>query len=350
MKYFLRPLSPLLLLSLLLLSLLLLACKSDPPEPPLPPPPPAEGQVFILNEGNFLSGNASLDRYDPDTEQLESGVFAAVNQQPLGDVLQSVARLEDRVYLVVNNSNRLEVMQADSLRSLGSISGLGSPRYCLPVSAEKAYLSDLFAGAIAIVDLNQQVVMGQISLPGWTEQMVLLGEFVFVANVERPFVYVINSRTDQLVDSIAVGLGCSQLQRSAGGNIWVGCGESLLDSVPGRLFEIDPNSRQVQQIFEFPAGEKPGAMALNPAKDTLYYLNQGVYALPIASTFLPGEVLIPDNGSLFYGLGVDPERGDIYVADAVDYVQRGWVLRHHRDGRLLDEFQAGIIPGGFGFW
>jgi hypothetical protein len=337
-------------LSYLLLSLLLLACKTEPPEPPLPPPAPAVGQVFILNEGNFLSGNASVDRYDPTTKQLESGVFAAVNQRPLGDVLQSVVRREDRAYLVVNNSNRVEVIQADSLHSLGSIVGLGSPRYCLPVSAEKAYFSDLFAGAIAIVDLESQQVRGQIPLPGWTEQMILLGEWVFVANVERPFVYVINSGTDELVDSIAVGLGCSQLQLDATGNIWLGCGESLLDSVPGRLFQIDPDGRAVKQVFPFPTGEKPGTLALNPTKDTLYYLNQGVYALPIASPFLPGEALIPANGSLFYGLGVDPERGDLYVADAVDYVQRGWVLRHHPDGRLLDEFQAGIIPGGFGFW
>jgi len=54
-------------------------------------------------------------------------------------------------------------------------------------------------------------------------------------------------------------------------------------------------------------------------------------------------------GGILYGLGVHPRSGEIFVADAVDYVQRGVILRYAADGEPLDTFRAGIIPGDFVF-
>ena len=64
---------------------------------------------------------------------------------------------------------------------------------------------------------------------------------------------------------------------------------------------------------------------------------------------LPDEPLIPDGGTLFYGLGVDPETSEIYVADAVDYMQSGVVMRYSADGEPLGNFRVGITPGDFCF-
>ncbi|MEM7658312.1 MAG: DUF5074 domain-containing protein [Bacteroidota bacterium] len=330
------------------LLLLVIACKPAPPEPPTPPNP--SGRVFILNEGNFLSGNASLDRYDPESDSLQSEVFQQVNQRPLGDVLQSAVLWQDKGYLVVNNSNQVEVVDPDSLSSLGSITGLGSPRYLLPVSDTKAYLSDLYAARLAVVDLAQSAVSKEIPLPGWTEQMAFVAELVWVLNVKRPWIFAIDPQTDAIVDSISLALGCSQLQVDANGQLWIGCSESLLDSVPSRLFQVNPNDRRVVQRFIFPEDEQAGELAMNPTRDSLYYLNQDLFVLPISATELPGAPLIPSEGSLFYGLGVDPQNGDIYLADAIDFVQRGWVLRYDSQGSLLSEFRVGLIPGDVVFW
>jgi len=37
----------------------------------------------------------------------------------------------------------------------------------------------------------------------------------------------------------------------------------------------------------------------------------------------------------------------VYVADAIDYRQHGMIYRYGPDGRLKDEFYAGITPGAF---
>jgi len=51
----------------------------------------------------------------------------------------------------------------------------------------------------------------------------------------------------------------------------------------------------------------------------------------------------------YYGLGVDPVRSDVYVADAVDHVQRGVVYRFSAGGVALDTLRTGINPGNFCF-
>ena len=51
----------------------------------------------------------------------------------------------------------------------------------------------------------------------------------------------------------------------------------------------------------------------------------------------------------FYGLDVDPISSEIYVADAIDFVQRGMVYRFNPEGMPVDTFRTGIAPGAFCF-
>ena len=65
---------------------------------------------------------------------------------------------------------------------------------------------------------------------------------------------------------------------------------------------------------------------------------------------LPVESFIAaDAGQMYYGLGVEPVTGDVYVSDAIDYMQKGRVLRYSKSGVKLDSFTADIIPGAFCF-
>ncbi len=161
---------------ILLISLVSCSSEADPiPAPPVVQQPSSpddpEHRVWIVNEGNFQRGNASLDIYFPERQQLQSDAFASTNGRPLGDVFQSLTIYQDRAYLVINNSNKIEVVDAEELTEIGTIDGLVSPRFFLPVADDKAYVSDLFGNAVAIVDLNGLNVSGQIALPGWTEQI-----------------------------------------------------------------------------------------------------------------------------------------------------------------------------------
>jgi len=44
---------------------------------------------------------------------------------------------------------------------------------------------------------------------------------------------------------------------------------------------------------------------------------------------------VPYQNTLYYGLTVNPFNSEVYVADAIDYVQDGVILRYSPEGELL---------------
>src|SRR6478752_3181460 len=91
-------------------SVLFAACDDKPiPEDDIILPPPIKGSVMIVNEGNFNSGNAGLTYLDLANDKLYEDLFQSANGRKLGDVFQSVNMLNGKAYLVVNNSQKIEV-------------------------------------------------------------------------------------------------------------------------------------------------------------------------------------------------------------------------------------------------
>ncbi|MEZ4774745.1 MAG: YncE family protein [Bacteroidia bacterium] len=329
----------------ILLGLVFTSCKPDAPVDPK-----GSGNVFILNEGNFQAGNASIDQFDPKTSLLSSDVFSSRNQIPLGDVLQSMTIIGDKGYIVVNNSQKIEVVTLSDLAVQNTITGFTSPRFLLQVSSAKAYVSDLFGGAVSIVDLNTNTITGSIALPGWTEEMLLAEGRVFITNLSSEYVYVVDPATDQVVDSVEVGLGSNSLRLDKQGRLWVLSSGDSFNGIAGTLSVINPSDLSTLKSFTFTTSDYPVRLSVNPDGDRIYYLNNGLYEIAIDATTLPAAPkVLSGEGSYFYGLGVDPVSGTLYVADALDFSQRGLMLRFEESGTAIDTFRAGVIPSGFVF-
>ena len=69
--------------------------------------------------------------------------------------------------------------------------------------------------------------------------------------------------------------------------------------------------------------------------------------MEIDAVQLPSSPIMRSQRTKYFGLTVNPDNGDIYVADAIDYQQQGIVYRFTPDGTLLDQFYTGINPGAF---
>jgi hypothetical protein len=69
----------------------------------------------------------------------------------------------------------------------------------------------------------------------------------------------------------------------------------------------------------------------------------------IASSELPSETLIPESGHSFYKLGINPDNNDIFVTDAIDYQQNGYLMYYNPEGTLVSSQLADIIPGSMCF-
>jgi len=334
------------------LALLLIACRKDKPASNSNTQAiiTTSNSVFICNEGNFQFGNAKLSIYDPESNTVQEDVFQTTNKRPLGDVFQSMNIFNGKGYLVVNNSSKIEVINPRTFVVQATITGLSSPRYFLAISNSKAYVTDYAANKINILDLSNNTLSGSITCPGWTEQLLLTYGKAFVSTQTNNKIYVINTLTDVLTDSITIGYSSNAIKEDKNGKLWVLCNGSKTKGIAASLHKINPITNAVEQTFQFPSlNDYPWRLAMNGANDTLYYLNKNVYRMSIEDKTLPTTAFISTQQQIFYGLGIDPREGTIYLADAVDYVQRGIVYRYQPNGKPIGSFLAGIIPSGFYF-
>lgn len=334
-KQFLLPIAALFVLS---------SCNTDKPDDD-PNYESFTNGVFVVHEGNFQSGNASLSFFNKYTEVMSNDVFEAVNSIPLGDVAQSMVTIGDRGYVVVNNSGKIEVVNLEDLSSVGTISGLSSPRYICVVSNSTAYVSDLFSGLISIFNPQTLAVTGSIALNGQVEEMVKTAGAVIAAGTGANQVYKINTLNNSITDSVAVGVGPANLAMDVNGRVWVLTNGGWGTEAP-KLVCIDPVSMNIELSLDFPSGSFPSSLKTNAAGTALYWTNGAVYKMDITSSTLPSVSFI--NASA-YKVAADPETDLIYVSDAGDFNSNGKVYRYQASGTPIDTFNVGVIPGEFTF-
>ena len=335
--------------------------------------PPGNGQpgvtgrgLFIVNEGNFTFENASLSYYDIDSKEVTQEVFFNTNQLPLGDVAVSMQIRDSLGYVVVNNSGRIYVLNTGTFAMKGKITGLTSPRHIHFVAHDKAYVTDLYARAITVVNPVTMEITGSIDVKNQqdefgqhaTEQMVQYGQHVY-ANCWSydNQVLVIDAETDRVVDSVEVFKQPNSMVLDRNHALWVLSdggweGSPYGYETPG-MVRIAASSTEAEPVLRFMDGDRPQALRSNGAGDTLYFINRHIYRMA-ADPGADPEIFIEspyEAGSWggFYGLTVDPVTSEVYVTDALDFSQPGVVYRYSPEGIPVDTFQAGIVPGAMTF-
>ncbi len=323
-------------------------CRKDKPAPPDKTTADLAGAhgVYITNEGNFQWGNATVSWFDPATGEAVEDLYAPANGTGVGDVCQSMFLHNGKAYLVVNNSGKVVVVNKDNFAEQATITGLTSPRYFLPVGSNKGYVTELFGNKIRVLDLDVNAIAANIAFPGVGQELVMAGGKVFVTNESKRYLYVVDPVADVITDSVAVSRGGNSLALGAHGKVWLACSGG--GGTSAAIYRIDPGSLQVEASFNIPSPGKPWRLRANAAGDTLYYLNGGVYQMPADATTLPTAPFSAAAGRNLYALGVAPD-GAVYVADAVDHVQRAVVYRYRPDGTEIGTFHAGTNPSWFCF-
>ena len=314
--------------------------------------------LFICNEGNFQYGNATLSYYNPDTKVVENEVFYRANAMKLGDVAQSMIIRDSIGWVVVNNSHVIFAIDINTFKEVGRITNLTSPRYIHFVSDEKAYVTQIWDNRIFIVNPKRYEITGYIDVPnmtmesGSTEQMVQYGKYVYVNCWSyQNRILKIDSETDEVVDELVVGIQPTSIVMDCNNKLWTVTDGGYEGSPYGHeapsLYRIDAETFTIEKQFEFKSGDAPSEVQLNGTKDKLHWINDDIWEMDVTADRVPVRPFIPYSGTIYYGLTVCPRSGDVYVADAIDYVQQGMIYRYSKDGELIDEFYVGIIPGAF---
>ena len=299
------------------------------------------GLVLIGNEGNFQYGNSSLSSYNKNSGEISSNIYQSINQSLLGDVLHSISHIDHQLFLVVNNSGKIVVINDETFEYEYQIDNLLSPRKIIKVNNSKYYITDLYSKSIYIYNAYQNTT-SEIPVNGWCEDILMQNGKVFVCNVANNLIYVISSNDDTIMDSISVGQNPVSIKEDIKGDLWVLCQGSVSNNEDPSISIIKTQTLQVIKNFNLESNQNyPSSM--NIFKNEVFFINKHVYKISSIEDTVQ-EIIWENNGNTFYNLSIDPYNKDIYITDAKDYVQNGSLLIIDSIGNLKDEVITGIIP------
>ena len=330
----------------------------------LKPVEPKVGKgLFILNQGNFQFSNSSLSYYDPSLKQVQNNVFQRANNGiPLGDVAQSMIIHDSLAYIALNNSGRVYVIDINTFEFKGWLTGLTSPRYIHIINEQKGYISDLYAKAITIFNPTSLEITGSISVDNntnsfnqhATEQMVQVNNLVYTNCWSfDDKILIIDTELDEVIDSIQVGIQPVAIKLDKNNKLWVLTDGGYVGNPFGheeaKLVCINLQNKSIEREFIFELNDRPTDLQMNGTLDTMYFVNNDIWRLGIEQRSMSEKPFIPRDNKLFYALGVDPITSEVYVSDAIDYMQSGRVYRFSPQALPIDTIKVGIIPGYFCF-
>jgi DNA-binding beta-propeller fold protein YncE len=337
-----------------LMTFVVTACDPDEPTVPTPTTSGYENGILIINEGPFGSGSGTFTHYERSTKAITNDVFGLANNgAKVGNILQSYTLHQGKGYVLVNNANKVWVVDAKTFKFNDTIGGIKLPRFMQVLNDTKGYISN-WATGVSVVDLSTKKVTKTIKVGGGAEKMLLDGTSLWVLNSggigKDSTISIIDTKTDVVSKTITAAYNPNSIV-ATNGSIWVLCSSYFDVKGKGKLIEykngIKANSYDIPQF----------ATNLVVAKDgkTLYFLaDNAIYQKGIADTDAPKAYITgPGTGKSFtypYGLGIDPKDGAIYCADAKNFAVNSEVFVFDSTSKtLLQTIAAGIGTNGFYF-
>ena len=376
-----------LLLPMLLVAAAIAGCREDevvvPAEyEPIPDAPAADTDIrgfYLVNEGNMGSNKCTLDYYDYLTGVYARNIYAERNPnvvKELGDVGNDIGIYGSKLYVVVNCSHKVEVLDARSGVRIGQVD-IPNCRY-VRFHRGKAYVSsyvgpvqlgaDAPKGAVYQVDTLSLAITGQVTVGYQPEEMETVGDNMYVANsggYRAPeydnTVSVIDLAGMRQVELIPVGINLHRVRKDRYDRLWVTSRGDRL-SRPSRLYVMDriPGTDRMEVTDTLPVACSNMAIHGNllyfyaaewsdlTGSNTISYGIIDIRTKEVVSTnFITDgterEIAMP------YGIAVHPETGDIYLTDAKNYVSSGTLYCFDSQGRKKWSVRTGDIPTAIAF-
>jgi hypothetical protein len=315
--------------------------------------------VLSVNEGNFLAANGSLSSFSVTTGTVNQTLYDA------GATVQNAISFDDDLYLVTNAPDKVDILSIDG-NDVSFTTSISSG-FLNPVSFARVGnfgyvtnwgdISTAFGenpdSFLSIIDLTTNQVIDSLDLEARPQEIIAVGNMLYLANEGVSTITVVEAdgANSTVVMDITVPSGPSTFVEDAEGDLWVLCSS-------GNLVEINLESNAVTTTIDgLTVAGFDEKMAINNSGTTLYFLGGGndtftgqtnvfevdlTVGMPTATAFVTG-------GFAFYGIGVDPENGDVYVGDSNAFQSTGTGFRYNSSGTQIQQFATGIGPNSFVF-
>jgi hypothetical protein len=320
-----------------------------------------ESGLLIVNEGGFGAGNGTVTYVDGKSGEVMQNIFKNT-EGFAGDVLQSITLTDDRAYLVLNGDNKIEIADESTFSGEATLTApaIDKPRY-IEVIDGKAFISvwgpydenfSLVDSYVLVVNASNLQPVDTIDTDEGVENLLYNGTYLFASNYNfgsSNTLAIIDPDDNELVDQIQLSAGPAGMVLDKNGKLWV-ITTGTYQGNDGKLFRVNPTTFAVEDDIDL--GVNPGTdLEISPDKSSIIYrAGKNIYSLAIDAEAAPEEPWITVTDAVApYALGVDPETGEVYFGDAVDYASPGVVYVYSNTGTFKTALTSGICPTQFVF-
>lgn len=341
---------------------------------------------YLLNEGKKDWDLASLDYYNYSTGEYERDVYTDANPtvvMELGDVGNDIGIYGSKMYMVINLSNKVEVVDKRSVKRIGQIN-IPNCRYIkfykgyafvssyvgpVALAGEGGSDDDVYQlGAVFKVDTTTLEVVDKCVVGRQPDELDIVDGKIYVANSGgysqgakigyENTVSVIDIETFKEIERIPIANNLLSCKCDKRGILWVSSRGDYYGT-PSMLYAYDTQKRRIVKSFDVRvANTWMDGDSLYVISKEWSYMSQGyangTYAIINTQTLeIVNEQFITDGTDARivqpYGIAVNPITKDIYVTDGLNFVQLGFLYCFDQNGKMKWRIRAGNIPAHFVF-
>lgn len=327
----------------------LTSCHKDKKVDPSAITPPG---VYVLNQGLFNDNNSSLTYYSETSKQTLADAFLTVNNRGLGDTGNDIEIYGGKMYIVVNVSSTIEVVDpytGKSIKKISMVNGTtGREPRDIAFYKGNAYISS-YDGTVAVMDTTSLTISKYITVGSDPEQLAVANGKLYVANsgglnypVYDHTVSVIDLSTNAVTKTLDVTVNPQDVTADANGHVYV-LSAGDYSTTPSSLAVIDDNADAVISQTDFDAS------VFTVVGTNAYFITSagqiGVYNT--STQAISNTNFITDGTAIKtpYAITANVTTGEVFVGDAVDYKSTGKLYAFDKTGKLEYSFTTGINPG-----
>lgn len=338
------------LLTISALSIILAACHKDKNVNPVITP--VTNGLFVLNQGLFNSNNSTLSFYSYTSKQVTPDLFSTANSRGLGDTGNDVEIYGSKMYIVVNVSSTIEVVDAKTAKSIKQIKMVTGTTARQPRDIAfykgNAFVTS-YDGTVSVIDTASLAITKSITVGSSPEQLAVANGKLYVANsggLNYPnydkTVSVIDLTTLTVTKTLTVVVNPQNVVADNYGNVYV-LSAGNYGSIPSSLAIIDANADVVKSQTNFDGSN----MAIQG--DNIYFItstgsikvyNAKTQAVTSANFITDGTVITTP-----YAVAADATTGEVFVTDAKNYSSNGTLYAFDKTGKKEYSVMVGINPG-----
>ncbi len=312
-------------------------------------PPEAEtAELYILNEGLFNLNNSSLTRHTFADNRTITNYFLTLNHRGLGDTANDMGIYGSKLYVVINVSSIIEVIDLRSGLSLKQIplrTNNGSSRQPRSIAfhEDKAYVCS-FDGSVAKIDTTSLTIDGVVNAGRNPDGICVQNGKLYVSNsggldagsigVDHT-ISIINTSMFSKIKDLEVGPNPGKILAGPDGSVLVVTRGADIAQGDYHLVQINSHTDEV----EWTSNEKVLNFAINEHLAYLYNYNYSTQSASFKVLNLNTREMsnfITDGTKINtpYCIQVNPFNGNVYITDAYSYVVKGDVLCFNPQGEL----------------